>query len=66
LNLLSFLLHTILDLCDEEYRKARGTTSRRDEFFNLLRAGLRLGLHECWEDFLAFVSDTGNDPPPGG
>jgi hypothetical protein len=66
LNLLSFLLQPILDLGDEEYRKARGTASRRDEFFNLLRAELQFGLHECWEDFLAFVSDTGDDPSPGG
>lgn len=59
LNLLSFLLHTILDLSDDDYQIARETTSRRDEFFNLLRAALRFGIHESWEDFLAFVSDTG-------
>jgi hypothetical protein len=51
-----------LDLGDEEYRKARGTASLQGEFFNLLRAGLRFGLHESWEDLLAFVSDTGDDP----
>ena len=38
LNLLAFQVHTILELCDEEYQKARGSVGRRDSYFHHTRA----------------------------
>jgi hypothetical protein len=55
LNLLAFQFHTILELCDVEYRKARATFGRRDMFFYHMQAALRYALHESWRDFLIFV-----------
>jgi hypothetical protein len=33
LNLLSFQMYGVMPLLDERYKKARGSTRRRDEFF---------------------------------
>jgi hypothetical protein len=62
LNLIAFQFHTILDLCDEDCQKARGLSSRRDEFFYHLQAVLRYALHETWRDFLIFArgEDSGD------
>ena len=61
LNLLSFQMHSILDLNDEDYQKARTIGGRRDEFFNGLRLLMRIKLFESWEQFLAFFIN-----PEGG
>jgi hypothetical protein len=37
LNLLAFQFHTLLELGDEERRKARGSAGRRDMFFTTCR-----------------------------
>jgi hypothetical protein len=55
LNLLAFQMHTILELGDEGYRKARATVGRRDMFFYHMQAAFRYALHETWQDFLLFV-----------
>ena len=55
LNLLAFQFHTILELCDEDYRKARGSVGRRDSFFHHMHGALRYALHESWRCFLIFV-----------
>ena len=55
LNLLAFQFHTILELCDEDYQKARGSVGRRDSFFHHMQGALRYALHETWRDFLIFV-----------
>jgi hypothetical protein len=65
LNLLAFQFHTILHLCDENYKKLRLLIGRRDEFFNVLRASLRFGLHESWETFLIFALAEDDDVPGG-
>jgi hypothetical protein len=65
LNLLSFMFHTILDLCDEQYKKLREVIGRRDEFFNILRAALRFALHDSWEAFLVFAIAADDDAPGG-
>jgi hypothetical protein len=62
LNLLAFQLHTILFLCDEDYRNAIASVGRRDEFFNTVRAALRYALHEDWQQFILFVR---GDAPDG-
>jgi hypothetical protein len=63
-SLIAFQFHTILDLCDEDCQKARGLSSRRDEFFYHLQAALRYALHETWRGFLVFVrgEDSGDIP----
>jgi hypothetical protein len=62
LNLLSFQFHTILGLIDEDYQSARASVPRCDEFFNHLRAALRYGLHDDWQQFIIFVR---RGPPDG-
>ena len=62
LNLLAFQVHTILDINDEDYQKARAYAGRRDEFFNELRFVMRFKLFESWQQFIAFIHsphDTG-------
>lgn len=64
LNLLAFLLHTILDLVDEQYRAIRLKLGRRRTFFQDLEALLRYFTFETWEDVFSFMSqglelDTG-------
>jgi hypothetical protein len=61
LNLLSFQFYGMLQLLDEQYRKARGSFGRRDEFFNGLRFSLRRFLHKSWEDFMLFVIGDDDD-----
>jgi hypothetical protein len=55
LNLLAFQFHTLLELGDEGYRKARASVGRRDMFFYPMQAALRYALHEMWREFLLFV-----------
>ena len=59
LNLPAFLFHTILGLCDEDYRRTRAGERRLEEFFNILRTALRLVLYESWRDFMWYA--TGYD-----
>lgn len=55
LNLLAFLLHTILDLVNEQYRAIRQALGRRRTFFQDLEALLRYFFFETWEDVLLFM-----------
>jgi len=55
LNLLSFLLHTVLELVDEKYQLLREELSARRTFFNDIRALLRYLLFESWEHLLDFM-----------
>ena len=55
LNLLAFLLHTLLDLLDEEYQLLRKTLVTRVEFFNDLRALLRYMVFDSWEALMLFM-----------
>jgi len=55
LNLLAFLLHTLLDLLDEEYKLLRKTLVTRVEFFNDLRALLRYMVFDSWEAMMFFM-----------
>ena len=64
LNLLAFQFHTILELCDEDYRKAGTSFGRRDSYFHHIQAALRYALHASWRDFLLFVLDE--DDNDGG
>jgi hypothetical protein len=61
LNLLAFQMHSILDINDEDYQKARTSAGRRDEFFNELRYTMKIKLYDSWQHFITFVHspDTG-------
>jgi hypothetical protein len=62
LNFLSFLIHGLQDLADEDYQKARASFGRRDEFFGALRYEMRQYPHNDWHELLAFMAD---DTPDG-
>jgi hypothetical protein len=62
LNLLAFLMHSIMDVIDEDYQKASAYADRRDEFFNELRVLLRRNLFDSWHHLILFFYsdlDTG-------
>jgi hypothetical protein len=56
LNVLSYLIHGIQDLAEEEYRKARSSFGRRDAFFWALRYEMSRDFHETWTDFLLTIA----------
>ena len=61
-NLLVFQIHSLLDISDEDYKKAHACAGRRDEFFNELRVLMRRNLFESWQQFIMFFYsdlDTG-------
>ena len=55
LNLLAFLMHTLLDLLDEEYQLLRKELVTRVTFFNDLRALLRYMVFDSWDDLMLFM-----------
>jgi len=55
LNLLAFLLHTLLDLLDEKYQLLRKELVTRVDFFNDLRALLRYMVFDSWDDLMFFM-----------
>ena len=55
LNLLAFLMHTILDLVDEQYRTIRQTLGSRRTFFQDLEALLRYIFFDTWDEVLQFM-----------
>jgi hypothetical protein len=55
LNLLAFLLHTLLDLLDEQYQLLRKHLVVRKDFFNDLRALLRYMLFDDWNHLMRFM-----------
>jgi hypothetical protein len=55
LNLLAFLLHTVLDLCDPVYHRLRDALRVRKTFFNDLKALTRYMLFENWDQMLNFM-----------
>ena len=55
LNLLAFLMHTVLDLVDEKYRLIRQALRTRRTFFQDLETLLRYHLFASWEEVLNFM-----------
>ena len=55
LNLLAFLFHTVLDLCDEEYRRVRAELATRQTFFNDLQALTRYLYFDNWQMLINFM-----------
>lgn len=65
LNLLAFLLHTVLDLCDAVYARLRQALRVRKTFFNDLKALTRYLLFENWDQMLNFMyAQLELDQPP--
>jgi hypothetical protein len=62
LNLLAFQMHSLLDINDEDYRKARACAGSRDEFFNELRYVMRFKLFDTWQQMIVFIY---SDPDTG-
>lgn len=59
LNLLAFFIHQILTITDKLYREARSHFSARKEYWNAVRALLRVIIFESWEHMLKRM----NSPP---
>jgi hypothetical protein len=55
LNLLAFLVHGLMILCDENFIKARSYFGRRAEFYNTLCAFFWAFEFKSWDDFLLFL-----------
>jgi hypothetical protein len=55
LNLLAFLFHTVLDLCDEPYRRVRAELATRQTFFNDLQALTRYLYFDNWHALIDFM-----------
>ena len=55
LNILAFLLHTVLDLTDKKYRALRRSLPSRETFFDDVRALTRYIYFESWEKLLDFM-----------
>ena len=55
LNLLAFLVHGLMILCDGNFIKARSYFGRREEFCNALRTFFWAFEFQSWDDFLLFV-----------
>jgi len=54
-NLLAFLFHTALELCDELYRRVRAALGTRKTFFDDIRALTRYHWFQDWEQLLDFM-----------
>jgi hypothetical protein len=57
LNLLAFFIHQILELCDDGYQYCRSKFSSRMEYWNNLRAAIRIMLFGDYEHLLRNVAD---------
>ncbi len=55
LNLLAFLCHTVLDLCDHVYKRLRTHLRVRKTFFTDLSALTRYLFFESWDQLLCFM-----------
>ena len=64
LNLLAFLIHTVLDLTDSNYRLVRKKLATRINFFNDLRALTRYLRFDSWKSLLLFMMQGLEIVPP--
>jgi hypothetical protein len=65
LNLLAFFIHQILELCDAGYQHCRSRFSSRKEYWNNLRAAIKLMLFHDFEHLLRYVADPHEIWAPG-
>jgi len=69
LNLLAFLFHTVLELCDEQYRRVRAELVVRRTFFNDLQALTHYLHFASWSALITFMFtqlelDVADNSPP--
>jgi len=64
LNLLAFLVHTILDLTDEPYQRIRQELGTRMTFFQDIQALTRYLFFDSWDALLAFMAQHLHLLPP--
>jgi hypothetical protein len=69
LNLLAFLFHTVLDLCDAQYRRVRAELASRQTFFHDVQALTRYLYFDSWQVLIHFMFtrlalDTDSPSPP--
>jgi hypothetical protein len=55
LNLLAFLFHTVLEWCDDKYALLRHVLTRRQTFFDDIRALTRYMVFESWPHLMDFM-----------
>ncbi len=66
LNILAFLLHTILDVYDRRYRYLRQQRGRRSRFFQEIGTLVGYWYFEGWQDLMKFMIRQLELPDPGG
>jgi hypothetical protein len=69
LNLLAFLFHTVLELCDEQVRRVRAELAVRRRFFNDVQALTRYLYLDSWPALIDFMFtrlelDAADNSPP--
>ena len=64
LNLLAFAMHTVCDIADELWRKARQKLGPRYNFFNMLSAAANLLIFPSCEDLLLTIAFAKPAPAP--
>ena len=55
LNILAFLNHTMMDLCDKRYKLIRNSLPTRKKFFNDIEALTTYMFFESWDKLLLFM-----------
>ena len=63
LNILAFLFHTVLNLLDENYKKARAKCPRY-EFFRDMQVLTKLCYFPSWEALIKSMAGNKDSPPP--
>ena len=66
LNILAFVLHTVLDLIDRRYQLLRRTRGRRSQFFDELGTVACYWYHDSWQALMLFMITQLELPDPGG
>ena len=66
MNLIAFLFHTMLELCDPRYRLICQTLPRRDRFFHDVKALTQYFLFDSWEALMCFMLEGLDLEDPGG
>ncbi len=57
MNILAFLIHTVLEITNSLYQQLRRELGRRDVFFNDMEALTRYILFESWDALWEFMAD---------
>jgi hypothetical protein len=65
LNLLAFFIHQVMELCDRGYQYCRSKFSSRKEYWNNLRAAIRIMLFSDFDHLLRNVADPPEILAPG-